>query len=70
MSHTTEGEIVPGRLYSLSRAQQLLNWGAHSMRQARRAGLQVKYLHNRSYIAGDELIRYVQEQGKSSKGGE
>ena len=66
---TTLGEIRPEILYHVDRVCQLIGWGKHTMRAARRNGLRVKYAGRRCYVHGRELIRYIEEQGKDSKDG-
>jgi len=61
------GEILPGVLYHYPEACRRLRWSATAARSARRKGLSVRYVANRAYVSGDELIRFILETGKEAK---
>ena len=63
----TSGELRPDVLYHIDRFAEIVGWGAHARRQARRDGLKVLYVHGKCYIEGSEGIRYIRERGKPSK---
>ncbi len=59
--------IRPDALYSLESAKQILGWKATAMRNARRAGLPVRYVAGRGYLMGADIINHVMSRGKDSK---
>lgn len=61
------GVIEPHILYRLEEAKQRLGWGAHSMRQARRNGLKVRYAGRRGYLLGRDVIEYIERTGRDEK---
>jgi len=61
------GVIEPRVLYELSEAERRTGWGKSGFRQARRNGLQVRYVGRRAFVLGSDLIAYVQEHGKTSR---
>lgn len=67
LPETPRGEILPGSLYRFTEACRRLGWSSTAARTARRRGLPVRYFGNRAYISGDALIKFVLENGKTSK---
>lgn len=59
------GVINPEELYTLNAFTQRLGIRAATLRSARRAGLQVYYVHKHAYIYGRDWIDYV----RNSKSG-
>ena len=53
------GVINPDQLYTLKAFTQRLGIRASTLRSARRAGLQVYYVHKHGYIYGRDWIDYV-----------
>ena len=53
------GVITPDELYTLKAFTQRLGIQASTLTSARRAGLQVYYVHKRAYIHGRDWIEYV-----------
>ena len=53
------GVITPEELYTLKAFTQRLGIQASTVTSARRAGLQVYYVHKRAYIHGRDWIEYV-----------
>lgn len=58
-SERERGYIDPQLLYTLDNFKRRLDIKDSTLRSARRAGLQVYYVHGRGYILGGEWIRYV-----------
>jgi hypothetical protein len=56
----TDGEIIPGRLYTLSAACSRLKWGRAAYRSAVSQGLRVLRKCGRAYLSGTELIRFIE----------
>ncbi len=61
------GIIEPHILYTLDEAKRRLGWGAHAMRMARRAGLNVRYTGRRGYVLGRDIIEHIQQHSRDSK---
>lgn len=53
------GVINPDEMYTLSAFTQRLGIKAATLRSARRAGLQVYYVHKHAYVYGRDWIAYV-----------
>lgn len=53
------GIIHPDEWYTLAEAQARLGWGDWAMRSARRNGLRVTKIHNRSFVSGRDIIEYI-----------
>lgn len=53
------GIINPGELYTLKAFTRRLGVSASTVRAARRAGLQVYYVHKHAYVYGRDWINYV-----------
>ena len=53
------GVITPDELYTLKAFTQRLGIQVSTVTSARRAGLQVYYVHKRAYIHGRDWIDYV-----------
>ncbi len=53
------GVINPEELYTLKAFTQRLGIRASTLRSARRAGLQVYYVHKHAYVYGRDWIDYV-----------
>lgn len=60
---TSPGEISPDTLYTLEEISRRTGLGRHSLRAARRQGLAVRYVHNRGYVIGRDVIQYLLDAG-------
>ena len=49
------GTIERSVFYRLDEFQNRVKWSRHAMRQARREGLKVRYMHGRAYVSGDDF---------------
>jgi len=58
-SEYVAGVVDPRILYTLDAFKRRLGIKDSTLRAARRAGLQVYYMHGRGYILGQEWVRYV-----------
>ncbi|TWT60840.1 hypothetical protein [Rubinisphaera italica] len=67
MDFTTNGVINTEELYTLRTFKKRLDISDHTLRVARRAGLQVRYLHKQGYILGRDWIDYVLNSSRSSQ---
>lgn len=61
------GPIEPGLLYPIDTLKALVGLRVAAIREARRAGLRVKYVGGRCYIKGEWFIEYVEKHGKDTK---
>lgn len=57
-------QVVPGVIsehetYTLEEFLARMNWGRHAMRQARRGGLEVRYIASRGYVSGREAVAFI-----------
>ncbi len=55
----SNGVVDPRLLYTLDALKRHIGIKDSTLRAARRAGLQVYYVHGRGYVLGREWIRYV-----------
>jgi hypothetical protein len=55
-------ELYPGELF-----EQMTGLGRSAIREARRKGLKVLYVHARLFIRGSDWIAYCDEHGKETK---
>jgi len=55
-------EIAKDRSYSLDDFKERSRLGEAGLRNARRSGLKVRYVHNRGYILGADWIEYLEDQ--------
>jgi hypothetical protein len=62
------GEIVPGHLYTRLEVCRRMGWPPTAFRLARNRGLTVRYIGKRCYVFADDLISFVQENGKERRG--
>ncbi len=62
------GVINPDELYTLRTFKKRLNISDHTLRAARRAGLQVRYLHKQGYVLGRDWIEYVLNSSNYARG--
>ena len=62
-----EGVIVPDRLYSFKAFERTTGWGRAAMREARKNGLEVRYIGRTGYILGQTFIDYVLQHGSTSR---
>ena len=53
------GVVDPHLLYTLDALKRRIGVKDSTLRAARRAGLQVYYVHGRGYVLGREWIRYI-----------
>lgn len=59
MTDSVQGVINPDELYTLRAFKQRLGISDATLRSARRAGLQVRYLHKQGFVHGKDWIEYV-----------
>ena len=64
---TEPAAIRPEFLYPIESAKTNLGWKATAMRNARRAGLPVRYVSGRGYVLGKDIIAHIATHGKESK---
>jgi len=55
-------EVAKDRAYSLDDFKTRTGLGDAGLRAARRAGLQIRYAHNRGYILGADWLAYLKDQ--------
>ena len=55
------GVVDPGRLYTLEAFKRVLGIGKVAMQQARKKGLEVRYVGNRAFVLGSDYITFVKE---------
>ncbi len=70
---TKSTDLAPIRrdeIYALELFYGMVGLGEVAIRNARRAGLAVEFLHGRGFIRGSAWLDYCEEFGKSSKNGE
>ncbi len=70
VSDTNNGVINPDELYTLRTFKKRLSVSDHTLRAARRNGLQVLYLHKQGYILGKDWIDYVLKSSRHSQSDE
>jgi hypothetical protein len=58
--------IQRGQLYALQNFQAATGLGRTSLREARRRGLRVQYVHGRAFVLGDDWLDYVSHHGRQS----
>ena len=68
VENSHSGVINPDELYTLRTFKKRLDISDHTLRAARRAGLQVRYLHKQGYILGRDWIEYVLNSGNQVRG--
>lgn len=56
-------EIATGVVYSLDEFKLRSGLGDAGLRNARRAGLRVRYAHNRGFILGEDWAEYLRAEG-------
>ena len=56
--------IEPDPIYPVPVAGEILGWGAHAWRQARKNGLEVLYTAGHAYVRGSTLIDYIEANSK------
>ena len=61
------GIVEPENLYSVDVACRLMNWGKAAWREARRRGLQCRYVGKNCYVTGAALIAYVEQHGDTER---
>lgn len=61
------GEINSGTFYPLTVFQSRVGWGRHAMRQARRRGLKVRYLHGTAGVMADDFFDYLKQVDQSEE---
>lgn len=59
--------IRPDELYALEAFIPAVGQGVASIREARRRGLKVQYVHGRAYVLGRDWIEYVEAEGRPTK---
>jgi hypothetical protein len=59
--------IEPHALYTVEEARRRLRLGAWAWRQWRRDGLSVLRVSGRAFIAGSELIEFIEARGREQK---
>jgi len=58
--------IAKGQIYAKPQFKEIVGWGEHAFRFARRRGLKVKHTAGRCYILGDDFIEYVEDVEQDS----
>ena len=61
------GVVDPERLYTLETFKRVLGIGKVAMQQARRNGLEVRYVGNRAFVLGSDYINFVKEFGRTER---
>ena len=56
--------INPETLYVVAELADELGLGKKALREARKAGLKIRYWANRSYVLGKDLIEHILEYGR------
>ena len=59
--------IEPQVLYSLTEAMARTGLGKSGFRQARRAGMPVRYVSRRAYVLGRDLIDFICSNAKPQR---
>lgn len=62
-----DGCISADELYTLPELRRRTGLGVAALRTARRAGLDVRYIGGRGFVAGQDWIEYVRTHGKDCK---
>ena len=62
-------EISAGVVYSLEDFKTRTGLGDAGLRNARRAGLRVRYAHNRAFIFGEDWSQYLTEHSTTTPPG-
>jgi hypothetical protein len=58
-TQVTPAEIKADSAYSLDTFTQIVGFGRHAMRAARRAGLRVVYVQHRGFVLGQDFLAYL-----------
>jgi hypothetical protein len=61
------GPIRPDEVYALEDFERRVGLGRGAIREARRQGLRVQYLHGRCYVRGSDWVAYCDDRGKGVK---
>ena len=61
-SEAYPGVISVHEVYTLDKARRRLRWTESSMRSARRRGLRLLSCGKRKYIAGREILRFLESE--------
>lgn len=59
--------IDPTLQYPLELFEQIAGLGRAALREARRKGLRVVYIHGRAFVRGADWLSYCDSAGKASK---
>jgi hypothetical protein len=59
--------ISPEALYPIEQAQRICGWAKHAWRQRLAEGLPVRYLGNRGFVLGADLISHIRQHGKDAR---
>jgi len=59
---------MPNCAYPISTFKLVSGLGDRALREARRAGLKVTYLHGRAFIRGADFLRYLDKIADGDKG--
>jgi hypothetical protein len=59
--------IRPEEQYPVELFERIAGLGRAALREARRKGLKVKYIHGRAYVRGSDWLSYCESEGKDSK---
>lgn len=59
--------IDPALQYPLELFEQIAGLGRAALREARRKGLRVRYVHGRAFVLGRDWLEYCDSAGKGSK---
>jgi hypothetical protein len=61
-------EIRADAAYSLDAFTQIVGFGRHAMRSARRAGLRVIYVQHRGFVLGRDFLAYLAAAAEKGDG--
>ena len=59
--------IRPEEQYPVELFERIAGLGRAALREARRKGLKVTYVHGRAYVRGSDWLSYCDAEGKGSK---
>ena len=62
-----DGIIEPDKLYTFRAIQRLTGVGRSGLREARKAGLEVRYFGRQGYVLGRWIIDHILEHGKTKR---
>jgi hypothetical protein len=59
--------IRPEEQYPLELFESMVGLGRAALREARRKGLKVEYVHGRAFVRGSDWLSYCDSEGKGTK---